>query len=182
MAKRNENYCYTSNISGRRRSASGSRNRWDSSCSRKRAGGVVKVSFTETIQRVGEISDTYFKALQERQKTGVLKLSGPEVSELKSRLLSLIGALDKFSGEAPLKQAELNKESSAALTSALTCQNCNGKLLPEGRAQSLKGREELRRLIRARCEAILGLLPSDSDVGSQIQVLFSLEVHFCISA
>jgi hypothetical protein len=139
---------------------------------------VINISFSETVDLVAGISDTYFKALDERKKTGVLKLSLPEIEELRNRILALIGDLEKFSDNKALKQPEFSDENKVALGAALTCANCSGKIPKGGQMEALVNQQQLRNLLLARCNTILQLLPRDDRVESSQQALFSLEVHF----
>jgi hypothetical protein len=144
----------------------------------KEQSDVVNVSFSELVDEIAAISDVYITAIQNRQRTGILTLTNGEVAELKIRILTLTKVLERASANSPLNQPDFSNENKSALTNALLCSNCSGKLPEGGQAKSIENQQQLRRLILARCETILQLVPQDAKAEISQQALFSLEVHF----
>jgi hypothetical protein len=144
----------------------------------KEQSDVVNVSFTELIDEIAAISDVYITAIQNRQKTGLLTLTASEVAELRLRIIALARVLDKISQNSQLNQPEFSSENRSALTNALLCTNCSGKILEGGQVKAVENQQQLRRLVLARCDSILQLIPQDAKAAISQQTLFSLEVHF----
>jgi hypothetical protein len=144
----------------------------------EKKGDIVYANFSEIVELVAGISDTYYREIEERKKTGVLKLSAPQVGQLKYRIHGLIEDLQKFEGDKPLKQPDFTGENKAALVVALLCSNCSGKIPSGGQVEALVSQNQLRNLLLARCITILQLLPQDDKSEVLQSGLFSLELHF----
>jgi hypothetical protein len=139
---------------------------------------AVSVSFSETIMLIGNTSATYFEAFYQRQRNGVLFLSPEETGQLKVQIDKIRNALKPFTGDKHLSSGDLSEQNKAALSAALLCANCSGKMPEGGSVKFVTSRHDLQTLLLARCEAILSLLPADPKSNVPQDVLLSLEVHF----
>jgi len=144
----------------------------------KEQSDVINVSFPEIIDEIAVISDVYITAIQNRQKTGALTLTATETDELRRRIINLAKALEKTNPGSSLNQPDFTNENKSALTNALLCVNCTGKIPEGGQPKSIENQQQLRRLIAARCQVILQLIPQDTKAEISQQALFALEVHF----
>jgi hypothetical protein len=94
----------------------------------KEQSDVVIISFPEIVDEIAAISDVYITAPQNRQRTGLLTLTANEVAELRLRIINLARVLERINANSPLNQPDFSNENRSALTNALLCSNCSGKI------------------------------------------------------
>ncbi len=139
---------------------------------------AAQVSFSNIIYLVNETSTVYFNAFADRQNNGLLYLTRDETDQLRDKLQEIIVTLKQVPGATKLPALDLTGANQDALSAALTCQNCSGRMTTEAKRKSVDTWDDLQSLLTARCQAIQGLLPKALNSTPSRDTLLSLEVHF----